>query len=282
MTSITNIKKKNTNKNKNKKSEIYLITDINKFKNKNNFPRFEFEGGDDSECVKFYLKKGESIRANGGAMNYMSHNLMIETQTNNFFSAAKRALSGSTIFYNIFYNDVNEEQYISLSGVNLGNIACFYIPVGKKIKLVSESYICSTPNLKVHGKASFGGVITGYGLFYVIVEAIDSDGLLWAGSFGKVLEIELQPNEAIKVDNGILLGLDDDLAMETISIGGLKSFFLSGEGLITKIVNSTSKKKYIFLESRSKLAFTDYINNIVRQRLNEAKVEKNLLSKLFS
>jgi uncharacterized protein (AIM24 family) len=291
--SITPIKKKNNksgipnqknqknNPNNRKRNEIFLITNIDKFRNKSRFPQFSIEGGDGSQAVKFYLKKGESIRANGGAMNYMSRDIMISTQTDNFFNAAKRAISGSTIFYNIFSNEIEEEQFISLSGVNLGSMACFYIPKGKKIKLISESYICSTPNLRVHGKAAFGGVITGYGLFYVIVEALDSDGLLWASSFGKILEIELKPEGVIKVDNGILLGMDDELAMETMSIGGLKSFFLSGEGLITKITNISNTNKYIFLESRSKLAFSDYIRKIVENKMLEQKVGDNFISGFF-
>ena len=267
---IPNKNKNNSNK---KKNEIFFISNVNKFKNQSRFPKFNIEGGEGSESVKFYLKKGESIIANGDAMNYMSSDITIKTEAGNLFSAAKRALSGSTIFYNIFSNQVEKEQFISFSGVNLGNTACFYIPKGKKIKLVSESYLCSTPNLKVHGKVAFGGVITGYGLFYVVVEAIESDGLLWASSFGKVLEIELKPNEVIKVDNGILLGMDDALKMESMSIGGLKSFFLSGEGIITKITNISNTNKYIFLQSRSKLGFTNYIRQIVE--------EEKIVSSLF-
>ena len=274
--------KKNTQNNYNKKkNEIFLISNIEKFKNKSRFPRFELEGSDNSECVKFYLKKGESIRANGGAMNYMSRDVMIDTRTDNFFNTIGRLASGSTIFYNLFSNEIDQEQFISFSGVNLGNTACFYIPKGKKIKLVSESYICSTPNLRIYGKAAFGGVITGYGLFYVIVEAVESDGLVWASSFGKVLEIELKPEEVIKVDNGILLGMDDDLAMETMSVGGIKSFFLSGEGLITKITNISNTNKYIFLESRSKLAFSDYIRQIVNSQIEQTKIADNFVSSFF-
>ena len=274
--------KKNTPNNYNKKkNEIFLISNIDKFKNKSRFPRFELEGSDNSECVKFYLKKGESIRANGGAMNYMSRDVMIDTRTDSLLNTVGRLASGSTIFYNLFSNEIDQEQFITFSGVNLGNTACFYIPKGKKIKLVSESYICSTPNLRIYGKAALGGIITGYGLFYVIVEALESDGLVWASSFGKVLEIELKPEEVIKVDNGILLGMDDDLAMESMSVGGIKSFFLSGEGLITKITNISNTNKYIFLESRSKLAFSDYIRQIVDSQIDQKEIAHNFVSSLF-
>ena len=51
--------------------DICLIKDLNKLKN-NNFPKFSYEGGDGFQGVKFYLKNGESINANGGSMNYMS------------------------------------------------------------------------------------------------------------------------------------------------------------------------------------------------------------------
>lgn len=65
--------------------------------------------------------------------------------------------------------------------------------------------------------------------------------------FIKVLEIKLKPNNIIKINNVILLGINDKLEMKSMSIVGLKSFLFSGEVLIIKIYNISKKNKYIFL-----------------------------------
>ena len=251
-------------------NEITLIKDPSALKN-NNFPTFLYEGGDGFKGVKFYLKNGESINANGGAMNYMSGDMKIRTTMGGGFLSTlvkgiSRAVSGSSVFYNNFYNNSDIPQYIAFAGINPGNIGCFYIPPRKKFILVSHSYICSTPNLTISGKLQLGGFILGYGLFYVTVQADDNAGLIWGASFGDVLQIELQIGESIKVDNGVLLGFDYDINFNTTTVGGLTSTFLSGEALVTLITNDKDRPINIFLKGRSDSAYIEYISNIVNKR----------------
>ena len=265
-------RKNNINRKTNNKpfssNEITLIRDVNKLKY-NNFSKFNYEGGDGFQGVKFYLKNGESINANGGSMNYMSGNMKIGTTMaggffNQLMKGISRVVSGSTLFYNNFYNDIDQIQFVTFAGINPGNVGCFYIPSGKKFKLVSHTYICSTPNLSISGKMQLGGFILGYGLFYVTVEAGETPGLVWAASYGDVLQIELQNGGSIKVDNGVLLGLDDNISFETTTVGGLTSTFLSGEGLVTLITNNQEVPKNIFLKGRSDTTYIEYIKNIVK------------------
>jgi len=242
--------------------KITLIKDPKLLINNKSFPKFIYEGGDGFECVKFFLEKNEKIRANGGSMNYMSDNITVSTEAGSLFNSVKRFVSGASLFYNIFLNNGTSTEFVQFSGVMPGALSCFYIPKGKKLKITSESYICSTPNLKIHGKAAFGGLLTGYGLFYIIIEAEENSGLVWLASFGKTLEIKLKPSNKIKVDNGTLLALDDDIPFQTGKFGGIKSFFFSGEGIVTNITNNTSENTIIYLDSRSRLGFMEYIRTL--------------------
>ena len=248
--------------NRYKSDKITLIKDPKLLINNKSFPKFEYEGGDGFQCVKFYLERNEKIRANGGAMNYMSSNITVSTEAGSLYNSFKRYVSGASLFYNVFTNDGTNTEFIQFSGVVPGGLSCFYIPKGKKLKVTYESYICSTPNLKIHGKAAFGGILTGYGLFYIIIEAEETSGLVWLASFGKTLEIELKPFDKIKVDNGVLLALDDNIPFQTGKFGGIKSFFFSGEGIVTNITNNTDKNTIIYLDSRSRLGFMEYIRTL--------------------
>lgn len=249
--------------NRYRSNKITLIKDPKLLINNKSFPKFEYEGGHGFQSVKFYLENNEKIRANGGSMNYMSSDITISTETGAIFNSVKRFVSGASLFYNIFLNNGTNTEFVQFSGVMPGSISCFYIPKGKRLKVTSESYICSTPNLKIHGKAAFGGVLTGYGLFYIIIEADESSGLVWLASFGKTLEIELVPSQKIKVDNGVLLALDDNIEIYTGTFGNIKSFFFSGEGIVTNIRNTTDYNTIIYLDSRSRLGYMEYIRSLL-------------------
>jgi len=257
---------KRNNKKKYKSTSISLIKDPLLLKNNEEFPFFEYEGGDGFKTVKIMLKNNEKIRADGGAMNYMSSLIKIKTTTGSVLGAFGRMLSGSSAFYNIFYNESENKKEVIFSGINPGNIGCFYIPNGKSFNLVDYSYICSTINLEISTNIRFGGVIMGYGLAFVNVKTTDNkDGLVWISSFGDVIEKIIEPGDGIKIDNGVLLGFESHIKMNTKIIGGITSTLFSGEGLVTEIKNTDSSPMKIYLQSRSKIGYIDYIKEIVNK-----------------
>ena len=255
-------KKKLLNNKKNlNKTQISLIKNVNKLSNNSKIPNYKYEGGSGFECVRFTLKPNESINADAGAMNYMSNSIEISTQTGNIGNAIGRMFSGSSFFYNTFKNQGNKDATINLSSIHPGNIGAFYIPKGKSINLISDSYICSTPNLRITTNVRFGGVLLGYGLTFVHIEAVDSYGVVWAAAFGNTIEKNIRPGEAIKIDNGIIMGFESNVDIHTNFVGGITSTFFSGEGLVSKIENKGTKPLKMFLQSRSKLSYINYLKH---------------------
>jgi len=252
---------KNNNKSFNART-ISLIKSSSVLKNNKAFPSFEYEGGNGFKTVKFILKPNEKIRADGGAMNYMSSAIKIETKSGLIFNGVSRMFSGSSFFYNIFYNDTNIPRDVTFSGINPGNIGCFYIPAGKSFNLVSDSYICSTTNLDIDTNFRFGGVLLGYGVTFVNITAKNGSGLIWGASFGDVIEKIIAPGHSIKIDNGVLLGFEANIDITTKSVGGFTSTLFSGEGLVSEITNKSNVPMRIFLQSRSKIAYIKYIKDI--------------------
>lgn len=256
-------KLKNNYKRKLNSDIIFLVTNPIQTKNSNICPDYDYEGGEGFKCIKFNLKQGEEIRAEGGAMNYIRNDISIETKTNGFFSGIFRTFSGSSFFFNIFKNVSNKPGSVTFSGVNPGDIGCFYVPPGKRFNFVSDTYICSTTNLNINTNIRFGGLLLGYGLTFVQVESNNNKpGLIWISSFGRVIELILEPGESCKIDNGVLLGFDADIEINTELIGGIMSTFFSGEGLISKITNVNNKRISIYLQGRSKIQYIQYIQKI--------------------
>jgi len=266
-----NKSKNNNNENNNKynlnKTTISLIKNHALFLKENKeYPIFSYEGGDGFQCVRFNLKPQQAIRADAGAMNYMASDIKINTSTGNVWGAFGRMFSGSSFFYNIFVNEGNHNNTINFSGINPGNIGAFYIPKGQSLNLVSDSYICSTPNLVITTNVRFGGVILGYGLTFVHIEAKEGDGIVWGASFGNVIEKKIKQNESLKIENGVIMGFEANTEIHTDTVGGFTSTFFSGEGLVSKITNKGTKPLRMFLQSRSKIAYLKYLKNILRNR----------------
>jgi len=259
---MSTIKNKNMKKNINKK-KISLIK--NKEVNIVNIPTFTYEGGSGFKCVKIKLKPNEYINADAGAMNYMDNSIKISTQTGNLGKAFGRLFSGSSFFFNTFTNKGDKIASINLSSVHPGNIGAFYIPKGQKINIVSSSYICSTNNLSISTNVRFGGLLLGYGLTFVDVEATDSDGIVWAASFGNTIEKILSPGDSIKVDNGILMAFERDEGIHTNLVGGITSTLFSGEGLVSKIQNKGNEPTRLWLQSRSQSAYLNYIKSKIHK-----------------
>ena len=270
-----NKKLKNNSKNNFNDNNTYIInkTNISLIKNpalflkeNKNYPLFSYEGGDGFQCVKFNLKPQQAIRADAGTMNYMASNISINTTTGNMWSAMGRMFSGSSFFYNIFTNEGKNNGNINFSGINPGNIGAFYIPKGQSLNLVSDSYVCSTPNLIITTNVRFGGVLLGYGLTFVHIEAVESDGIVWGASFGNVIEKKIKPNESIKINNGVIMGFEANTEIHTDTVGGFTSTFFSGEGFVSNITNTGKKPLRMFLQSRSKTAYLRYLKNILHNR----------------
>jgi uncharacterized protein (TIGR00266 family) len=262
----TSLQKTNNNKifNSNK---ITLIKDPFTLKNNKEFPSFIYEAG----TLKVSLKQGESIRADAGAMNYMTDSIQLETKTGSIFNAMWRTASGSSLFYNIFYNQSPTLGSINLSRVTPGVVHCFYIPQGRNFCFVDDTYVASTTNLRITTKARFGGLIMGYGLTFVNVMAENGSGLVWIDSFGDIINMTIKSGNSLRVDNGVLLGFDSDIPIETETVGGFVSTFFSGEGLVSRIRNNTNSDINIYLQTISRIGFNNYIANIAKS--NTKKIE---------
>ena len=280
---INNTIKTYPNKNIKRNNEIRLIKKSINISNK--FINYKIEGGSGFESVKVMLKHNQEIIANGGTMNYMSSGIINSTKAlnngNSIFNSLQkivgRAVSGSSIFYNVYKNNTNNNnEFVSLSSNAPGNIGTFIIPKGRELNIVSDNYICSTNNLDISGTAQFGGILLGYGLFFINVklknENNDEKGILWISSYGDLIEYELKPYEKIIVDNGVFVAFDSEITIETYviestnTLSTAKTFLFSGEGLISQMTNPTELTKSIFLQSRSRIFYNDYIKNICEKK----------------
>ncbi len=198
------------------------------------------------------MAKGEKLIAETGAMVSMSAGIKIQTNMKGgFFGALKRnILGGESFFMNTFTAD--DDGHLTLAPSLPGDIKAIELQ-NSALLIQSGSYIASTEGIEIDTK--WGGAksfISREGFFWLRAQG---SGTVYISSYGAIHELDLAPGEHYTVDTGHMVAFDETVNYSVRKVGGLKSTFLSGEGLVC---NLTGPGK-ITLQTRSEDAFLGWL-----------------------
>ncbi len=189
--------------------------------------KHEIHNKPDFASLHVWMDNGEQIVTEAGAMMSMSTDLNLETNMKGGLGGAlKRKLGGESIFMNT-YTAEKDGQRLDVAPSAPGDI--LHQPLaGGALVVQSGSYLCSTPGIEVDSKwtgaKSFFG---GEGLFML---RCSGTGDLWMSSYGAIHEINVE--DTYVVDTGHIVAFEETLTYSVRKVGGLKSLFFSGEGLV--------------------------------------------------
>lgn len=191
--------------------------------------------GDTLPVVICELDAGEKIITEGGGMAWMSPNMKMETTGGGIGKMFGRALSGDTLFQNI-YTAERTNGMISIASSFPGSIKAFEITPGNEIILQKSAFLASEADveLSMHFRKKLGsGLFGGEGF---ILQKLSGNGIAFAEFDGHVIEYELQPGQQIIIDTGHLAAMSVTCQMDIQTIPGIKNMFLGGEGLFNTVV----------------------------------------------
>ncbi|MPN22370.1 hypothetical protein SDC9_169753 [bioreactor metagenome] len=148
------------------------------------------------------------------------------------FGAAKRMLTGESLFMTAFTNDGYDKQKVSFASPYPGKI----IPVdlsqiGGKLVCQKDAFLCAAKGVSIGidfrkklGVGFFGG--EGF-----ILQKLEGDGLCFIHAGGTIVKKELRPGEKLRVDTGCLVAMTKDINYNIEFVGGVKNSLFGGEGL---------------------------------------------------
>lgn len=206
----------------------------------------------DFPIIQVELENGETIRAESGAMVAMSPTVKMATKAEGgIWASAKRALlSGESFFQNTFKSEGGTGT-LFLTSQTQGDIEYLKMK-GEELILSRGAYVAGSESLVIDSKwGGFKGFFSGEGLFFLKVSGA---GDLFFSSFGAIHTIEV--NGQYTVDTGHIVGFEGTLNYTIQKVGGLKSLFLSGEGLVA-VFSGTGK---LYIQSRNQNAFAGWAN----------------------
>lgn len=198
--------------------------------------------GQGIQLVEIELDPQETVIAEAGAMNYMEQDISFATKMGDgstpdegvmskLFSAAKRKLSGESIFTTHFSNEGDVKRKVAFSAPSPGCVVAVDMQkVGGKIICQKDAFLAAALGTKVSitfnrklGSGFFGG--EGF-----ILQTLEGDGMAFIHAGGTLIEKQLN-GETLRVDTGCLVGFTQGIEYDIERSGSLKSMVFGGEGV---------------------------------------------------
>jgi uncharacterized protein (TIGR00266 family) len=199
------------------------------------------------------LAPNEGIRVDAGAMVSMSPDVQIETKAQGgiLASLGRSLLGGESFFQNSFRASAKGGE-ITLAPPLPGDMFTIEMK-GETLLLQSGAYVGSSESITLDTK--WTGAKTFFASEGLIMLRASGTGTLVFSSYGAIHEKNLAAGEKYKVDTGHIVAFSDGMGFQVQRIGGVKSTFFSGEGLIVELTGPGR----LLMQTRSEDAFLAWL-----------------------
>ncbi len=225
--------------------------------------------GNDMQVVEVELDPSETVIAEAGAMNWMDTGIDFESKMGDgskpdeglmgkLFSAAKRTITGESIFMTHFTNRGIGKKRVAFAAPYPGKIIPVNMDeVGGELTCQKDAFLCAALGTEVtiaFNKRLGAGFFGGEGF---ILQKLKGDGMAFVHAGGTVIKKELN-NETLKIDTGCIVAFSPGIDYDIQRAGNLKSMFFGGEGMFLATLSGTGT---VYLQS---LPFSRLADRIIR------------------
>lgn len=180
----------------------------------------------DYAFLNVQIPAGKTLKVEASAMASMDTNIVMKTRFKGGFS---RFLTGESVFINEFTAE-NGNGEINIAPGPPGDLEHVYIDNGT-IFLQGSAFVAS--GMDVVTETKFQGLVktffSGQSMFLI---KCSGRGDLWFNAYGGIIEIDV--NGDYVVDTGYIVAFTEGLDYAVTRVGGYKSLFFSGEGLVCR------------------------------------------------
>mmetsp|Transcript_22750 Transcript_22750/g.48316 ORF Transcript_22750/g.48316 Transcript_22750/m.48316 type:complete len:351 (-) Transcript_22750:1803-2855(-) len=191
--------------------------------------------GSESQIVTMSLEPHQVLRAESGAMMYMTENVTINTTTGGGLSEGfKRMLTGQ----NFFISDYTYEGAEGTTGtVALGTdfpskiIRLNVDEYGGKLVCQQGALLCCSHTIDIDmefTKSMTGGFFGGEGF---ILQALTGEGDVFLKAGGTLIRRDLNDGEELRISSGCLVGFSEGVDYDVQMVRGFQNVVAGGEGL---------------------------------------------------
>lgn len=233
--------------------------------------------GDDMQLVEVELDPGEGIRAEAGAMMYMSDGIQMQTSTGGgLFKGFKRMITGESFFITTFLYNGKGKGHVAFGAPYPGKIIPLELgELGGKFLCQKDAFLCAARGIEIEvafTKKIGAGLFGGEGF---ILQRLEGDGLAFIHAGGTIIERDLSANETLRVDTGCLVAFSPSVKYDIQFIGGFKNALFGGEGIFLAKMTGPGP---VYLQS---LPFSRLADRIFAAATYQQKGEQRGIGGLF-
>ena len=227
--------------------------------------------GDDMQAVVITMAAGDEVRAEAGAMTYMTEGIDMDARMEGgLLGGLKRKfLAGESLFLT-FFRCSAPGATVAFSGPYPGKIIRMALQ-NSAILCQRDSFLCAAGPIDINveftkrlGAGFFGG--EGF-----ILERLEGTGEAFVHSGGTIIEMTLGPGEKVRVDTGCLVAFEPTVDYDIESVGGIKTSLFGGEGLFFAALTGPGR---VWLQTLPFSRLADRIN--AAQRGDREDVKRDL------
>jgi uncharacterized protein (TIGR00266 family) len=187
--------------------------------------------GDDMQAVILSLGAGDVVRAEAGAMMYMTDAIEMDAKMEGgLLGGLKRKLLSGESFFITYFRSPGGAGKVAFAGPYPGKIVQVNLQ-SQQLLCQKDSFLCAVGDVDISiaftrriGAGFFGG--EGF-----ILQKLEGTGQTFLHSGGTIVAMQLAPGERLKVDTGCLVAFDPTVDYDIVRVGGIKTSLFGGEGL---------------------------------------------------
>jgi len=229
--------------------------------------KYEIKYRPSYSLLEISLDSNQLIRAEAGAMTYMSSNIQVNTHMREkglLGTLGLKLLGGQSFFVND-YVAAGAPGKLGLVSAPIGDIQRLEVSPGKGYIVQKSAYIASPPTVELDVKwQGFTKGLFGQGLFMVKTSGA---GELFINTFGAIDQHTLGPGETLIVDNFHLVAFSDTCQYTVQKFGSLKSTLLGGEGFVTNITGPGD----VYLQTKNLSEFADWLWTVLEPKVRAVR-----------
>ncbi len=189
--------------------------------------------GDDMQLVEIELDPQEGVRAEAGAMMYMSDGVEMQTSTGGGpFKGFKRMITGESFFITTFLNNGKDKARVAFGAPYPGKIIPLDLSkLGGTFLCQKDAFLCAARGIEIEiafTKRFGAGLFGGEGF---ILQRLVGEGLAFVHAGGTIIKRELASGETLRVDTGCLVAFAPSVDYDIQFVGGFKNALFGGEGI---------------------------------------------------
>lgn len=187
--------------------------------------------GDDMQAVVLTIGAGDEVRAEAGAMIFMTEGIEMDARMQGgILGGLKRKILAGESFFLTYFRSSAPSATVAFAGPYPGKI--MRMPLQHSAVLCQrDSFLCASGDIDINiaftrrlGAGFFGG--EGF-----ILQRLEGTGDAFIHSGGTIILEELEAGEKLRVDTGCLVAFDPTVDYDIQFVGGIKTAVFGGEGL---------------------------------------------------